>query len=324
MFRPARLRTRPVLRDALADIDVQAKKLVAPIFVKAGQNTKSPISSLPGHYQWSSDRVCEYVETLLKSGIRQILLFGIPETKNEHGSDACAENGVIQQSLRALSGFKNDLVIITDVCFCEYTDHGHCGQLSACETMGRLDMDATSEMVAEQALSHAKAGSNVVAPSGMIDGMVEAIRLKLNEHGFSHIPILSYAVKYASNFYGPFRAAAEGAPKDGDRRSYQCDYRRKHEWQLEVDLDVQQGADMLMVKPAGYYLDIINQAKARYPEIPLYGYQVSGEYAMIKQAVENGTINQEAIIESVTSIFRAGADQVVTYFAEEIARGFLK
>ncbi|PLX29384.1 MAG: porphobilinogen synthase [Alphaproteobacteria bacterium] len=320
MIRPARLRTRDVLRNVLTDIHLSASKLVSPLFVRMGTGIKKEIPTLPGHFQWSPDMLVGHVETLLNCGIQQVLLFGIPEYKDEKGSAAYLETGVIQEALKALEPLKNDLVIITDVCFCEYTNHGHCGQLSPCESQGRLDMEATCDMIALQALSHAQAGSQVIAPSGMVDGMVAAIRTKLDQNGFGHIPILSYAVKYASQFYGPFRAAAEGAPKEGDRRSYQCDYRRMHEWQLETDLDVKEGADMLMVKPAGYYLDVIHQIKYRYPEIPLYSYQVSGEYAMIKKAVSAGLVHEKAIEESLIGIFRAGADCVITYFAQEVAR----
>ncbi len=318
MIRPTRLRKTPLLRDALADVSLRPEKLIQPFFVRYGHGQKIPIQSMPGQYQVTVDRLPELVEPLLEKGLKHLLLFGIPEYKDPIGSDSTHENGIIQQALKALSSYQKEVTLITDVCFCEYTDHGHCGKLSSEETPGTLDMDASCELIAQQALSHAQAGSQVIAPSGMVDGMVGSIRECLDTHGFSHIPILSYAVKYASNFYGPFRKAAEGAPLCGDRKSYQADFRRRDEGLLEAELDIQQGADMLMVKPAGYYLDMVTKLKQAYPEIPLVAYQVSGEYSMIHQAVSSGLLSEEVIEETLLSIHRAGADMIISYFTGSI------
>lgn len=318
MIRPARLRKTSHLRDALADVRLAPEKLILPLFVRYGQGQKIPIQSMPGHSQLTVDHLPETVEKLLEKGLKHLLLFGIPEHKDAYGSDSTHENGIIQQALKVLAPYQKDLTLITDVCFCEYTDHGHCGKLAQDEAHGLLDMEASCDMIAQQALSHAKAGSQVIAPSGMVDGMIGAIRDVLDANGFPHIPILSYAMKYASHFYGPFRNAAEGAPLKGDRKTYQADYRRKDEWLLETSLDVQQGADMLMVKPAGYYLDIVSKVKQTFPELPLVAYQVSGEYSMIHSAVSSGLLAEGAIAESLIAIHRAGADMIISYFTEYI------
>ena len=319
MIRPARLRSKKNLREALADVRLHPSKLIQPLFVRHGKNHILPISSMPGQFQFSVDRLPEKVETLLEKGLKHILLFGIPEKKDALGSGSFDENGIIQQALKALSPYQKDLTLITDVCFCEYTTHGHCGKIrTEKDTSIQLDMEETRSLLAKQAVSHAQAGSHVIAPSGMIDGMVSAIRQALDKNGYTHLPILSYAVKYASAFYGPFRQAAEGSPQIGDRKSYQADYRRRQEGLLEAQLDIQEGADMLMVKPAGYYLDMVAKIKEAYPTIPLFAYQVSGEYSMLLKSISEGLLPSEVIQESLLSIHRAGADCIISYFTESL------
>jgi len=295
--------------------------LIAPLFIHHAQNVKNPIASMPGQFQFSVENASDYAKQLFDLGIRSVLLFGIPAKKDPVGSDTWDDaNGVIQRALRALKQAAPDMLLITDVCFCEYTDHGHCGVLVERNGEKVIDHDATLENLALQVVSHAKAGADMVAPSGMIDGAVGAIREALDGTGFSHVPIMAYAAKYASSFYGPFRDAAEGAPQFGDRRSYQMDIANAGEALREVELDIQEGADIVMVKPALAYLDIIRQVKTAFG-MPTAAYNVSGEYAMVKAAAAAGWLDEQAVaLEILTAIKRAGADLIITYHAADAAR----
>jgi porphobilinogen synthase len=291
-----------------------------PLFIRHGTGTKKPIISMPGHFQFSIDQIGPEIKNILTLGIEKIILFGVPAEKDPLGKDSYSDQGIIQSAIPVIKSIAPHLLIITDVCFCEYTDHGHCGFIS--HTLGDddVDNDETLKLLVKQAVSHAKSGADIVAPSGMIDGMVKAIREGLDHSGFHHVPILSYSAKYASSMYGPFREAAEGAPTFGDRRSLQIDFANSHEAIRECALDIKEGADMLMVKPAHTYLDIISRVKLTYPALPLGAYHTSGEFAMIKSAAEKGLISEEmAILEILTSIRRAGADFIITYFAKDAA-----
>ncbi len=316
-----RLRQNPALRDLVRETELSLKDLIFPLFIKGDEGPLQPISAMPGIYQVPLSLLFQEVEELLDLGVSAVILFGVPSHKDPFGSDACHEFGVIQKAIRKIKEVSSDLLVISDICFCEYTDHGHCGFLS--EKSGRLDIDndLTLELLVKQAVSHAEAGADVLAPSGMIDGMVQAIRSGLDGAGFHHLPILSYAVKYNSGFYGPFRMAAEGAPAFGDRSSHQMDPANALEALREVELDVHEGADMLMVKPAHSYLDVIYRVKQKYPHIPLGAYHVSGEYSMIKAAAEKGWLDEKrAVIEVLTAIRRAGADFIITYYAKQMAK----
>jgi porphobilinogen synthase len=316
--RPRRLRRTPALRDLVRETTLAPDDLVQPYFVVAGTGIRKPIPSMPGVDQLSFDLVAEDARELASLGIKAALLFGIPETKDPVGLESHAEDGVVQQAIRALRDACPDLVLVTDVCLCEYTDHGHCGIL---EDSGYLLNDETLEVLARIAVSHALAGVDVVAPSGMIDGMVGALRAALDAEGHENVAILSYAVKYASALYGPFRDAAEGAPAFGDRKSHQLDPANAREALREASLDVEEGADALMVKPALGYLDVVRRVHERFPELPLAAYNVSGEYAMVKAAAANGWLDERsAVLELLSSIRRAGADFVVTYHASQAAR----
>jgi porphobilinogen synthase len=308
------LRQNERIRNLIRETRLDRNDLILPLFAIFGQNKKNPISSMPGHFQMSVDHIIKEVRELWNEGIRQVILFGIPGQKDEVGSDACSNEGIIAQTLRAIKDTVPEMYVITDVCFCEYTDHGHCGILKN----GQLDNDATLEILAEQVKVHARNGADMVAPSGMIDGMVGVIREALDEEGYQQIPIMSYAVKYFSSFYGPFREAAESAPQFGDRSSYQMDTGNASEAIREAALDVEEGADILMVKPAGPYLDIIRCIKDEFG-FPTAAYQVSGEFAMIKAAAEKGWIDyRRVMLESLLSIKRAGADMIITYFTKEV------
>lgn len=322
VHRPRRLRYLPQLREMVAETSLSKDKLVLPLFVKHGQNLKVPVSSMPGVFQFSVDTLPEKVEEISKKGIKSIILFGIPEAKDEKGSDACDKNGIVAQAIRRVKAVNPEMMVISDICLCEYTHHGHCGIMN--QKTGKLDLDndATLPLLAAQAVTHVEAGADMVAPSGMVDGAVGAIRQALDHHDFSHIPIMGYTAKYASTFYGPFREAAEGAPQYGDRKTYQMDYRNGEEAVREAECDLQEGADILMVKPAQSYLDVIYRLKDAFPYVPLAAYQVSGEYSMLKAAIKNEWIKEEAIVESLLSIRRAGADIIMTYFAEEMASVF--
>jgi porphobilinogen synthase len=291
-------------------------QLVMPLFVVPGRDVARPVASMPGVEQLSVDRTAERCREIARLGIPAVLLFGIPERKDAAGSEAYRDDGIIPRAVGAIKEAAPDLAVVTDVCLCEYTDHGHCGVV----VDGDVDNDATLELLAREALAHARAGADVVAPSDMMDGRVRAIRTRLDDEGFSAVPILSYAAKFASAFYGPFRDAAESAPQFGDRRSYQMDPPNAEEALREVELDIGEGADMVMVKPALPYLDLIWRVKERFG-YPVAAYQVSGEYAMIKAAAGHGWIDEDrAMMETLVAIRRAGADLVITYFALQAAR----
>ncbi len=320
-IRPRRLRQHPVLRDLVRETELSPRDFILPLFVRPGQGIRNEIASMPGNFQLSVDTLLGEVGKAVDLGIRSFLLFGIPAFKDATGSSAWIDEGIVQQALRALrQTFQNRILLITDECFCEYTDHGHCGILK--EYRGQLDVenDATLPNLAKQCVSHARAGADVVAPSGMMDGMVQAIRKGLDEAGFERIPIMSYAAKYASGFYGPFRDAAESPPQFGDRNTYQMDPANSDEALREVALDVEEGADILMVKPALAYLDIIRRVKDRF-QMPVAAYNVSGEFAMVKAAAQTGWIDERRVtLEILTSIRRAGADMILTYHAMDAAK----
>ncbi len=316
IIRPRRLRRTPAMRDMVRETHLSVKDFIAPLFVKPGNGTRDPIPSMPGQYQYSVDTLVTAISELAGLGIPAVILFGLPDSKDPLGSRSWADDGIVQQAISAVKSAVPEMVVITDVCFCEYTDHGHCGVIKN----GDVDNDATLELLARQAVSHAKAGVDLVAPSDMMDGRVAAIRESLDREGYHQIGILSYAVKYASAFYGPFRDAAESAPQFGNRSSYQMDPANGLEALKEAELDLAEGADMIMVKPALPYLDIISRVR-EICAVPLAAYNVSGEYAMIKAAALNGWIDEKRVMmESLTSIKRAGADLILTYFAKEAAQ----
>ncbi len=314
-IRPRRLRSGDGLRKMVRETRVSPSSLVYPLFVREGSNIREEIPSLAGQFRYSPDRVDQAAEEALAHGVGALLLFGLPDKKDPLGSDAYADDGVVQQGIRRLKERYPQLYLITDVCMCEYTSHGHCGIL--CET--EVDNDATLPYLAAIAVSHARAGADMVAPSDMMDGRVSAIRHGLDAAGFQGVPIMSYAVKYASSFYGPFREAAGSAPSFGDRKGYQMDYHNVREARKEAQLDVAEGADILMVKPAMSYLDVMYQVKQE-TALPLAAYSVSGEYAMIKAAAAQGFIDEYgAMCESAVGVYRAGADILISYYAKEIA-----
>ena len=314
--RPRRLRGSETLRKIVRETRVDKSALIYPLFVMDGLNRVEEIPSMPGQYRYTVDRVEEELDRLTEAGVRSILLFGIPEHKDEIGSAAWAEDGAVQRTLHKAKAKYPELFLITDVCMCEYTSHGHCGVLCG----GEVENDATLELLAKEALSHVKAGADMVAPSDMMDGRVRAIRETLDAAGFTGTPIMSYAVKYASAFYGPFREAADSAPAFGDRKSYQMDFHNRREALKEALLDAEEGADILMVKPAMSYLDLVREVKEA-TLLPLATYSVSGEYAMVKAAAGKGWIDEDRIVcEMAASAFRAGADLYITYFAKELAR----
>ncbi len=318
--RPRRLRRHPVLRDLVRETALSVRDLIFPLFVRPGRGIKKEIASMPGNFQLSVDQLVDEVGAAMSLGVRAFILFGIPARKDAEGSSAWDDEGIVQSALRALKKHHPSALLITDECFCEYTDHGHCGILA--EDGGRLDVanDATLPNLARQCVSHAKAGADMVAPSGMMDGMVGAIRKGLDEAGFSWLPIMSYAAKYASGFYGPFRDAAESPPQFGDRSTYQMDPANSDEALREVRLDIEEGADIIMVKPALSYLDIIRRVKDRF-DVPIAAYNVSGEFAMVKAAAQKGWIDEQRVaLEILTSIKRAGADMILTYYAPQTAR----
>jgi porphobilinogen synthase len=315
--RPRRLRRTQAIRDLVRETTLEPSDFVYPLFVVPGDGVRRPVSSMPGVDQLSVDRLAAEARDLAALGLKAVLLFGIPSTKDPEGAESHAEDGVVQRAIGELKSADSGLVVVTDVCLCEYTDHGHCGLL---DQAGDVLNDETLEILGRIAVSHAEAGADVVAPSGMLDGMVGAIRGALDGEGHSGVAILSYAVKYASAFYGPFREAAEGAPAFGDRRTHQMDPANAREALREVALDVEEGADALMVKPALGYLDVVRSVRDAFPELPLAAYNVSGEYAMVKAAAANGWLDERAaVLEVLTSIRRAGADLVVTYHAKDAA-----
>jgi len=317
-----RLRQNENIRNLVRETKLDIKKLILPLFIKHGTGIKNPISSMPGHYQISVDLLTEEVKAISALGIKNIMLFGIPEHKDPLGKDSYSDHGIIQTAIPVIKKAAPDLLVMSDICFCEYTDHGHCGVITQQNTHDvHVDNDKTLELLARQAISHAKVGVDIIAPSGSMDGMVGAIRHALDTAGYHNTPILSYSVKYASAMYGPFRQAAEGAPKVGDRRSYQMDPANTNEALRECALDIAEGADMLMVKPAHTYLDVIARVKQAYPELPLCAYHTSGEFAMLKAAAEKGWIDErKGALEVLTSIHRAGADFIFTYYAKEVAQ----
>ena len=315
--RPRRLRRTALLRDMVRETALSPRDFIYPLFVCPGRDQAQPVTSMPGVSQLSVDRAAAEAEHVWRLGIPGVILFGIPETKDPLGSEAWAEHGVVQQAVRAIKDKAPDLLVMTDVCLCEYTDHGHCGVIHD----GAVDNDDTLELLVREALSHARAGADVVAPSDMMDGRVGAIRSALDGEGFENVVIMAYAAKYASGFYGPFREAAESTPRFGDRRSYQMDPGNSDEALREVEADIAEGADIVMVKPALSYLDVIARVKQRFA-YPTAAYNVSGEYAMIKAAAHNGWIDESTVVpEVLLSIKRAGADLILTYFAKEMAAG---
>ena len=317
--RPRRLRNSKILRSLVSETKLDLDDLVYPLFIKSGKKIKIEIDSMPGIYQFSKDTVLNEIEELLKLKINKFILFGIPKEKDDYGSDSFADDGVIQTALRDIKKRFPDVFLITDVCFCEFTSHGHCGIIKN----NSLDNDTTIEYLQKQVISHARAGADMVAPSGMIDGSVKYIRKALDNNGFSNLPILSYSVKFASSFYTPFRDAAESAPKYGNRKNYQMDFKNSRETIKEVQLDICEGADIVMVKPALVYLDIIKNIK-KIVNIPIAAYNVSGEYSMVKAAAKMGCMNENKIMNEILfSIKRAGADIIITYFAKDFAKSIL-
>lgn len=313
--RPRRLRGNGILRKMVRETRIDPSSLVYPMFVMEGSNKKEEIPSMPGQYRYSVDRMEEKLAKLQKAGVNSVMFFGIPEHKDEMGSGAYAEDGIVQKAFCKAKETAPELYLIGDVCMCEYTSHGHCGILCGQE----VDNDKTLEFLAKTALSQVQAGADMVAPSDMMDGRVAAIRRMLDQNGYSHTPIMSYTVKFASSFYGPFRDAAGSAPAFGDRKSYQMDYHNRREAIKEAMLDVEEGADILMVKPAMAYGDLIREVKDR-TSLPLASYSVSGEYAMVKAAALAGFVDEAGIVcEMAVSAFRAGTDIYITYFAEELA-----
>jgi porphobilinogen synthase len=315
-----RLRYHPLVRNLVRETRLCVDDLILPLFVRPGRGVKKEIPSMPGNYQLSVDRLVDEVVQAVELGLKAFIFFGIPDHKDAVGSSAVDDDGIVQQALRAVRSAHPDILLITDECFCEYTDHGHCGVLSDHAGRTDVDNDATLPLLAQQCVSHARAGADLVAPSGMLDGMVQAIRQGLDAAGFPWMPIMSYAAKYASGFYGPFRDAAESPPQFGDRGGYQMDPANGDEALREVALDLAEGADIIMVKPAMAYGDIIRRVKQRFG-VPVAAYNVSGEFAMVKAAGQKGWIDERRVaLEILTSIKRAGADIILTYFARDVAQ----
>jgi len=316
LYRPRRLRESPLLRSMVRETSLRVDDFVYPLFAVHGRGVREPIGSMPGQYRLSIDEMLKECKDAASMGIPAVLLFGLPRDKDPRGTEAYADDGIIQQAVRAVKDTIPDLLVVTDVCLCEYTSHGHCGVVED----GRVKNDPSLELIARTAISHAEAGADMVAPSDMMDGRVAAIREGLDEGGFPELPIMAYSAKYASAFYGPFREAADSTPQFGDRRSYQMDPANILEAMREVALDVDEGADIVMVKPALPYLDVIARVKAEFG-LPVAAYSVSGEYAMLKAAGQLGWIDEErAMLEALTGIRRAGADIIITYFAKDAVR----
>ena len=316
VYRPRRLRESPLLRSMVRETSLRIDDFVYPLFAVHGRGVREPISSMPGQYRLSIDELLKECKDAASMGIPAVLLFGLPRDKDPRGTEAYAEDGIIQQAVRAVKDTIPDLLVITDVCLCEYTSHGHCGVVED----GRIKNDPTLELIARTAVSHAEAGADLIAPSDMMDGRVAAIREGLDESGFPETPIMAYSAKYASAFYGPFREAADSTPQFGDRRSYQMDPANVMEAMREVALDVDEGADIVMVKPALPYLDVIRAVRESC-DVPVAAYSVSGEYAMLKAAGQLGWLDEDrAVLEALTGIRRAGADIIITYFAKDAAR----
>jgi porphobilinogen synthase len=317
-----RLRYHPRLRALVRDVELAPRQLILPLFVRSGSKVRQPIPSMPGHYQLSIDELTAEAQQAHELGLGGVLLFGIPDHKDATGSDSYCDDGIVQQAVVAIKRHVPELLVITDVCFCEYTDHGHCGLIHQRRGTVDVDNDATLELLGRQAVSHARSGADLLAPSGMMDGMVGAIRAALDRAGMTHVPILSYAAKYASAFYGPFREAAQSAPQFGDRRAYQMDVGAPIGQALrEVALDLAEGADLVMVKPALAYLDVIRAVADTFPGVPLAAYNVSGEYSMVKAAAAQGWIDERAVaLEMLAGIRRAGASILITYWAKDVCR----
>ena len=316
-YRPRRMRANAVTREFVRENTLSAKDFIYPLFVKPGTGCKDAISSMPDVFQYSIDMLEAEMEELRSLGIQAVILFGLPEHKDECGSEAYDDIGIVQQAIREIKRCCPEMYVITDVCLCEYTSHGHCGKL---DENGYVLNDPTLELLAAEALSHARAGADMVAPSDMMDGRIGAIREALDDNGFTNLPIMAYSAKYASGYYGPFRDAADSAPAFGDRKAYQMDPANSNEALREVALDIEEGADMVMVKPALAYLDIMRRAADEF-EFPLVAYNVSGEYAMVKAAAQNGWIDEERVVlESLLCMKRAGAKMIITYHAKDAAR----
>lgn len=314
--RPRRLRATPMLREMVRETQLDPRDFIYPLFAVHGERVRHPVSSMPGVYQLSVDQLVHEAQECYALGIPAVILFGVPAHKDAQGSENFSDDGIVQRAIRAIKAKLPQLIVIADVCMCEYTDHGHCGIVRD----GQIDNDATLEILGRAAVSYARAGADIVAPSGMMDGMVAAIRSTLDAAGFVNVSILSYAIKYASAFYGPFREAAEGAPKFGDRKTHQMDPANAREALRELELDIQEGADIVMVKPALSYLDMVHRVRQA-THLPVAAYNVSGEYAMVKAAAANGWLDERAIVlEVLTSIKRAGADLILTYHAKDAAR----
>ena len=310
-----RLRKTASLRDMFRETSLSPADFIYPLFIVEGENVKKEISSMPAQYQLSIDNAFRECEELRKLGVNSIILFGIPNEKDEVGSGAYADDGIIQKATRAIKDRFPDMIVVTDVCLCEYTSHGHCGVVED----GYVHNDKTLELLAKEAVSHAQSGADIIAPSDMMDGRIDAIRKALDANGFSDTPIMAYSAKYSSGFYGPFREAAESTPQFGDRKTYQMDFGNSDEAMREIALDIQEGADIVMVKPALSYLDVIRRTKDNF-NMPICAYNVSGEYSMVKAAAQNGWLDGEKVMmEILTSIKRAGADVIITYFAKEAA-----
>ncbi|CEK31178.1 Delta-aminolevulinic acid dehydratase (porphobilinogen synthase) [[Clostridium] sordellii] len=314
--RPRRLRASSAIRDLVRETVLNINDLIYPLFVVEGENIKEEIPSLPDVYHFSLDKLEDEIKELNELGIQHVILFGIPDEKDPFGKEAYNDEGIVQKAIRKIKEIDPSMCVTTDVCMCQYTSHGHCGILTE---EGYVDNDETLGYLTKIAVSHAKAGADMVAPSDMMDGRIQAMREGLDEAGFETVAIMSYSVKYASSFYGPFRDAAGSAPSFGDRKTYQMDPANSNEALIEAELDVLEGADMLMVKPALSYLDVIRRVKDNF-DLPLVAYNVSGEYSMLKLAVKEGLLNEDAIYEAVMSIKRAGADIIITYFAKDIAK----
>ena len=313
------MRDTPMLRNLAQESRIAIDDFIYPIFVTHGRGVRNPIDPMPGMYQLSLDNLIAEIEEVVSLGIGAVLLFGLPANKDPEGTEAYEPNGIIQEAIRVIKQTAPNVLVFTDVCVCEFTDHGHCGIIRN----GRVDNDATLELLAKMAIVQAEAGADVVAPSAMMDGQVAAIRSGLDSEGFVNLPIMAYSAKYASSFYGPFRVAAESAPQFGDRHSYQMDVANSREAMREIQLDIEEGADMIMVKPALSYLDVISRAREEFG-YPMAAYNVSGEYAMVKAATENEWIDgQRVTLEILTSIKRAGADMIISYHAKEAARWLL-
>lgn len=316
MQRTRRLRNNPVIRSMVRENSLSVDNFIYPLFIVEGENIKEEISSMKGVYHFSIDKVLDEVKELLSLGLNAIILFGIPDVKDPLGSEGYSSNGIIQKAIKAIKNEYPEMYVVSDVCMCEYTSHGHCGIL---KDNGQVDNDGTLPYLSKIALSHVEAGADMVAPSDMMDGRVGHIRKVLDENGYEAIPIMAYSAKYSSSFYGPFREAADSAPSFGDRKSYQMDYANSDEALREIMYDLEEGADIVIIKPALSYLDVIQRVKDNF-NVPIAAYNVSGEYSMLKMAVDNGIVGEEAIIEVLTSIKRSGANIIISYFAKDVAK----